>query len=318
MKKLATLLLLLLLSACSQSPKAVKTWQLSAQGLTAAAVNDNFALLATIEQGGLLWQLKPKKLRHQFRHGNSKVQAIIAVTLTDDGQYAITADREGLAWWSAKTGKPLATWILEGIQAVALSKDGRWALIGLTDKAVYLSLSTGKTRFAFPHDHKVTTVSLDKKGRFALTGGNDGQAKLWDLRNGKLIHSWEHATKLATVTLSPRGTYAMTNANLGPIRIWKTRTGKRVRQLGPKFTTATSAVFSPKEGLLAIGHPSQGIDLWHLKSGKRLRHFDPLRPDSWRPSASPVLALAFAHGSKYLLSATSDGVVQKWRIKKKK
>ena len=318
MKNLIMLFLLTMLSACSQSSKPLKTWQLSAQGLTAAALTNNHALLATIEQGGLLWQLKPKKLLHQFRHGNTQKQALIAVALSANGHYAVTADREGLAWWSVKTGKPLASWMLENIQDVAVSKDGRWALVGLSNQAVYLSLSTGKTRFAFPHNHKVATVSLDLKGKFALTGGNDGLAKLWNLRNGKLLHAWEHATKLATVTLSPQGTYAMTNANLGPVQIWKTRTGKRLRQLGPKFITATSAAFSPKEGLLAIGHPSQGIDLWHLKSGKRLRRFDPLRPDSWRPSASPVLALAFVKRSKYLLSVTSDGTVQKWRIKKKK
>jgi len=308
----------LFLYGCADDTPPLKSWYLVPGGITAAAVTDNHALLASIDHGAEWWQLKPKKLLHTFRHGNARQQNLIAVAVTRDGHLAVTADRDGIAWWDTQSGRNLASWALEGIQAVALSSDGRWALIGLPDRAVYFSLAHGKTLYAFPHDRAVKAVALDESGRFALTGGDDGQAKLWDLQDGKLLHSWKHTGKLAAVALSPRGTYAMSNALLAPIHIWKTATGKRKRRLKPRFITVTRAVFSPREGYLVTGHPSQGIKLWSLKSGKLLRHFKPARPAIWRPAASPVLALAFVGKGRYLMSATSDGTVQKWRIRRRK
>ncbi len=37
--------------------------------------------------------------------------------------------------------------------------------------------------YVFPHHQKVTSVSLSKDGRYALTGSNDWHASLWDLKN---------------------------------------------------------------------------------------------------------------------------------------
>ncbi|BCX82577.1 hypothetical protein MIT9_P2163 [Methylomarinovum caldicuralii] len=317
MKMILSLLLTLLLSACGDANPPLKTWKLVPGGITAAAVADNHALLASIDQGAQWWQLKPKKLLHSFRHGQAE-QEMIAVAVTADGRFAVTADRNGLAWWDTGSGRPLASWALEDIHSLALSADGRWALIGLGDRAVYFSLRHGKTRFAFPHDRAVKTVALDRQGRFALTGSDDGSAKLWDLQDGRLRYSWRQRGKLAAVTLSDRGTYALTNPLLGPIQVWKTADGKLKRQLGPQYVTVTRAAFTPSEGLLATGHPSQGIRLWSLKRGKLLRQFLPRQAGILKPTSAPVLALRFVKGGKQLLSATSDGAVQLWTIRGKK
>ncbi len=307
----------LLLYGCDNGRPPDKDWHLT-DGATAAAVTANHALLVTTDHGATWWQLRPKRLLHTFRHGPGQSQNLIAADVTPDGHWAVTADRDGLAWWDTRAGKALASWALEGIQAVALSHDGRWALIGLRDRAVYFSLPRGKTRHAFPHDRAVKAVALDARGRFALTGGDDGMAKLWDLETGKLRHRWSHTGKVAAVALSPRGTYAMTSALFTPIRVWKTGDGKLKRKLGSQYLAVTRAVFSPREGMLFTGHPSQGIRLWSVKSGRLLRRFTPARSHFWRPTASPVLALALVKKGKYLLSATSDGSVQRWRLRRKK
>ena len=318
--KSPTLLILIcvsLLFGCGKDSRPDKVWQLVTGGITAAALDYDHALLASIDHGAEWWQLKPQRLRHTFRHGGNQEQNLIAVAVNADGQYALTADRDGIAWWETRTGKPLASWALPEIHTVALSTDGHWALIGLGDRAIYFSLEHGKTRFAFPHERKVKTVALDWKQRLALTGGDDGLAQLWDLRTGQLIHSWKHRGKMANVTLSPKGTYAMTNALLGPIRIWKTASGKLLHELDPTFITVTKAIFSNKEGLLATGHPSHGIKLWSVKTGRLLRRFTPSQ-SQWRPTASPILALKFSRNGHFILSATSDGSVQRWRMIKKK
>jgi len=315
---LLILLLVCLLPGCGNETKPAKSWQLVPGGITAAALGNDHALLASIDHGAEWWQLKPKKrLQHTFRHGGTQEQNLIAVAVTPDAHYALTADRQGVAWWDGWQGRPLASWALKGIQTVALSANGRWALIGLEDRAVYFSLAGGKTRFAFPHQRTVKTVALDQRQRFALTGGDGGEAKLWDLDSGRLVHRWKHRGKLAQVTLSPKGTYAMTNALLGPIRLWKTSTGELLRELDPAFITVTRAAFSARESLLATGHPSQGIKLWSVKKGRLLRQFMPDR-SAWRPTARPVLGLRFIRKGRFLLSATSDGNVQMWRLSKKK
>lgn len=315
MRILTLTLLLILLTACGNGTSPDKSWRLAPNGITAAAVADNRALLASSETGATWWQLRPKRLLHTFRHGSTQLQNLVAVAVTKDGRLAVTADRDGIAWWDTRAGRALASWALEGIQAVALSGDGHWALIGLRDRAIYFSLRHGKTRYVFAHDRAVKAVALDEQGRFALTGSDDGTAKLWDLGSGRLRHRWSHPGKVAAVALSPRGTYAMTNALLSPIRIWKTSSGKLKRKLGPQYITVTRAVFSSGETLLFTGHPSQGVKLWSVKSGRLLRQFRPVGANFWRPTASPVLALTLARKGKYLLGATSDGSVQRWSIR---
>lgn len=299
-------------TACDRTEKAEKTIPLAPEGVFAADVTEQYALIGRTSGAAELWRLKPKSLLHAWQHTDAN-NGIIEVAMSADDQYAITAERDSLAWWRIADGALLGVWSLPNINALQLSSDGQFALIGLNDKAIYFALAYGKTLYAFPHDKTVLATALSLNGQYALTGSEDNTAKLWDLTTGELKYSWLHPNKLATVALSEDGRYALTNAALSQTHLWKVSTGKLHKDIGPSILTLSAARFSANGKYLATGRTSQRIDLWDIKTGKLIKYWRPKKDEIWRPSAATILTLAFIKNDKKIISIAANGFLQRWR-----
>lgn len=304
--------LFFLLSACERDSKAERTIPLSEDGLFSAAVSEQYALIGKASGPAELWQLAPKHLLHTWQHTDEN-DGIIKVAISGNEHYAMTAERNSIAWWRISDGTLLNVWSLPNIHSLSLSYNGQFALIGLDDKAIYFTLKDGKTLYAFEHENTVLATALSKGGRYALTGSVDNTAKLWNLSNGKLKHTWQHSNQLATVALSEDDQYALTNAALSQTQIWKTRNGKLAKELGPKLLTLSAAQFSANGKYVTTGRTSQRIDLWDVKTGHLLKYWRPKKDEKWRPSAATILALAFNHNDKKITSIAANGYLQRWK-----
>ncbi|PKM12904.1 MAG: hypothetical protein CVV13_03505 [Gammaproteobacteria bacterium HGW-Gammaproteobacteria-3] len=302
----------LLIAACERTPKAEKTVLMAPDGVFAAALTEQYALIATASGPAQLWQLNPKSLLHNWQHTDAN-NGIVKVALSADEHYAITAEKDSLAWWRIADGALLKVWSFPDIGAISLSADGRFALIGLKDKAIYFALPYGRTQYAFAHDNPVLATALSRNGDYALTGSEDNTAKLWDLKNGTLQYIWPHPNQVTTVALSADGAYAMTNAALSQTHLWKTATGKVHQDVGPKLLTLSAAQFSDNGNYLVTGRISQRIDLWNVKTGKLLKYWRPQKQEIWRPSAASIVALAFTDNDKKITSMATNGFLQRWR-----
>ncbi len=301
----------LLLSACDLTPEAEETIELSPEGFFAATLTDKYALTGNIRGNAELWQLQPQKLLHSWQHSD-KSTGIMYTAIADNGEYALTAEKNSLAWWRISDGQLLNIWLIDDINAIAISSNGKSALIGLADKALYFSLSLAKTVYILPHKDKVTQLDLSKSGLLAITGSNDHTAKLWDLNSGKLKHTWEHRSNLSKVAISPNGAYALTNEGLGTIKIWKPRTGKLHRELGAKLITLSSLSFSSNSRQVVVGQLSRRIDLWDISSGELQSYWRPKKQRDWIPSAATIIALSFAEKNNKIYSIASNGYLQRW------
>lgn len=315
MPRLIILIFLILsyfLTACDQTPKPVKTLSL-ASSLFSANLSENYALLGTTEGFGELWDIKGKpSLIHQWKHTDEN-NGIIAVDISPSEEFAITAEKDSIAWWRIADGTLLAVWGLADIKSLTISPDGQFALVGLPDKAIYLALQYGKTLYAFEHGDNVLTSDISASGLYALTGSEDHTAKLWDLSTGELKYSWQHRNKLSTVALSKDDKYALTNAALSQTRLWKISNGKVYNEIGPKLITLSAAEFSSNNKYLLTGHTTQRIDLWNIKKGELLKFWRPKKDADWRPTAATILSLNFSPSNKKFYSITTNGFLQKWK-----
>ncbi|MGR9051321.1 MAG: WD40 repeat domain-containing protein [Gammaproteobacteria bacterium] len=303
--------ILILFIGCEHTPEAEKTVLLAPEGVFSAALTEHYALLGTTEGPAQLWQLNPQALLHTWRHTETD-NGIVYIAISTDERFAVTAERDSLAWWRIADGALMNVWSLPGIKALKLSSDGLFALIGLNDKAVYFSLDHGKTLYAFKHDDAVLSVALSRNGHYALTGSEDKKAKLWDLTNGTLKYEWLHRNKLATVALSDDERYALTNAALSQTYLWKLSDGKLLEDIGPDLLTLSAARFSPDGNFLVTGRTSQRIDLWAIKTGKSVTYWRPQKEERWRPSAATILDLTFIQNGKKIISITANGFLQRW------
>lgn len=302
-----------LLTACDQTPKPEKTLPLSQSGLFSANLAEKYALLGTKEGFGELWEIKGKpSLIHQWKHTDQN-NGIIATDISVTEEFAITAEKNSIAWWRISDGILLTVWALNDINTISISPDGQFALIGLADKAIYLALEYGKTLYAFEHEDRVLSTDISNSGKYAITGSEDQSAKLWDLSTGELIHTWQHRNKLSTVALSKDDKYALTNAALSQTRIWKVSNGKLYKEIGPKLITLSSVEFSTNNKHLLAGHTTQRIDLWNIKTGKLLKFWRPKKEEKWRPTAATILSMKFSPNNKKFFSIATNGDLQKWK-----
>ncbi len=306
------ILSIFIVTGCDMTDEPERTYALDEAGIYSGSLSDNYALIGTLSGYAELWQLKPKSLLHRWQHTDAS-NGILGSEISADEKYAVTVERDSIAWWRIEDGVLLAVWSLPNIFSVSISPDGQYALVGLEDKAVYLALEYGAAKFAFPHDDKVVAVDISDSGNFAITGSEDYSAKLWQLSDGELQYTWQHDNKLSTVALSHNDKYALTNATLSQTRLWTLANGKVHKKIGPSRITLSSAAFSKNNKYLLLGHISQRIELWKPSAGTLEKFWRAKKSEAWRPSAATILDVHFVKKDKKFYSIATNGILQRWK-----
>ena len=77
------------------------------------------------------------------------------------------------------------------------------------------------------HTDSVWAVALSRDGTRALTGSQDGTARLWDAATGKALATLVgHTHMVRGVAFSPDGTRVLTGSDDNTARLWDVATGK--------------------------------------------------------------------------------------------
>jgi len=207
--KLLILLLIAPLISCDDKGYAIKTTIVDDQGTYGAAISPNgkYLLSGSISGFGRVWDIKKGKVLYTVQHEDDEALPIIDAQFSADSSVLVTMEQQSIARWNVSDGRLTGYWKWPDSRALAVSGDGRFALIGLKSKqAIYFDMVKGKMVYVFPHHEKITSVSLSKNGRFALTGSDDWHASLWDLKNeGKHVWSKNMEYKISNVSLSDDG-----------------------------------------------------------------------------------------------------------------
>ncbi|MBL7003174.1 MAG: hypothetical protein ISR69_04020, partial [Gammaproteobacteria bacterium] len=263
--KLLLLLSFVLMVGCENKGNPLKTTIVDEQGTYGAAISPNgkYLLTGSIDGFGRVWDINKGKVLYSVQHDDNLDGGMIDAQFSADSSILVTMEQGSIARWNVSDGRLTGYWKWPDCRALAISGDGRYALLGLKSKqAVYFDMQTGKMKYVFAHHEKITSVSVSKNGRFALTGADDWHASLWDLTNeGKHIWSKNMQYKVSNVTLSDDGKYAFANAYVRGSKIFSTdKKGKLIAELPEHKMTVVSADFSDKNKIIATGRASKGID----------------------------------------------------------
>jgi WD40 repeat protein len=313
--------ILLQLPACSDKGKEIRQWLHEDTGSYAAAIsNDNkFLLTGAIGGFGRVWDVQQNKVLYSVQHQDSDDGGIVAAAFSDNGRFLVTIEQQSIARWNMSDGRLVGYWSWPDLRDVAISASGRYALIGMkANQAIYFDMQEGKMRYVFPHHEKITSVHLSKDGRFALTGSDDWHASLWNLANGEHVWSKNMQYKISNVQLSDDGELAFANAYVGQARVYATDAkGSLVSQLDApaRGMTVVSADFSDDGRILASGRASKAIDIWDVKTGKRLKSWLPEVKQKVQPDSATILDLNISADKSQLLSESSTGIGQLWSLK---
>jgi WD40 repeat protein len=86
------------------------------------------------------------------------------------------------------------------------------------------------------HDRRVADVIFTPDKKRLLTGGDDGEVKIWDLE--KVVAGGEnkptsfkaHGSRLVGFAMSPKGETFLTAGPENDLKLWETKSGKELRQ----------------------------------------------------------------------------------------
>jgi WD40 repeat protein len=224
---------------------------------------------------------------------------VLSVAASPDGRLALSGDDRGnLYLWDLLTAALRAR--LPGhqdaVQAVAFSPDARLALSagGFVDRAIRIwdvDAAREVVRLV-GHGGGVTSALFSPDGALVLSGSEDNTVRLWEVKCGfELVRLAGHAKPVISVSFGPDGRRALSAANDMTMRIWDLEGDREVRRawLDAAYQDLVLDVAFSPDGRYALSTDPEGIQLWELSTGSRLR------------------TLAGHHGNIFAVAFSADG-----------
>jgi WD40 repeat protein len=160
----------------------------------------------------------------------------------------------------------------------------------------------------------VNSVAISPDGRFALTGNDDGTARLWDMAAGRQVLSFAgDGTAIRSAAFSADGRFVVTGSSFSA-ELWDAATGKRLRQFRQPLGDVISVAFSPDCRFVLLGtnvilppaKPDQdsSVELFDVSTGQQIQSF---KEPSWS-----VPSLAFSPDGRLVLTASSNSTARLW------
>jgi len=160
------------------------------------------------------------------------------------------------------------------------------------------------------HTSSVFSVAISGDGRIAVSGGLNGQGRIWDVTTGECLHVLpDQPSRLRDVGVTTDGTTALTACADGTLTAWSTATGKRISGIDGRVTHgAEPASFSPTGRLALVGAHDSTIRLWDLEQEQLLITLDDYTEHT------RINSVWLHPDCRRAVSAASDQTVRLWDL----
>jgi WD40 repeat protein len=231
--------------------------------------------------------------------------AAIALFLASCGPASRAPVRDG----PQLTGSLAAEWTTAApARQVAFSPDGH--LLATSDASGLIAVrETGSWRpvAKFRHEGGATSVAFGADGKTLLSGGYDGNVRVWDLARHAPARLLQGAGKtIWAIDVSPDGTRVAAGGEDSTIRVWTLNRPAAPMVLRGHERNVWEVRFSPDGKLLASGSFDHQARLWDAATGKSVRTLD--------GHEQAVVGLAFSPDGKLLATCGDDSTIRFWKV----
>lgn len=177
------------------------------------------------------------------------------------------------------------------------------------ESAYAISSFTGNPNSAFyqkniqAHDETVASIAFSPNGKYILSGGWDGKARLWSREGDLLLNLDIGATVVSAVAFSHDGRFLLAGSGDGSISL-HSFSGEKVRSIAGHTDRISSLAFSPDGQHILSGSWDKTARLWTI-DGQPVRSFS-------HPFV--VYAAAFEADSDRILTTAAGGGLNAWSI----
>jgi WD40 repeat protein len=161
------------------------------------------------------------------------------------------------------------------------------------------------------HTGEVKSVAFSAGGTIAISAGDDGTIRFWDISTGReTMRLTGHSGPVNSAALTANGTYAVSGGADRTVRIWHVAKAKCVRVLEGHTDAVTAAAFYPLGGYAFSASMDGTVRTWELANGRCAA--------TWRGHNGSVTSLAIDPAGRFALTGGVDATARLWRCDKGK
>ena len=228
------------------------------------------------------------------------------LALSPSGTLASTSRDGTLRVWDVATGegKVLVRCAeLRDCGRIAVSPDGAWLAYGGVKWVHVLEVVTGREHLLPERETGSGGLTFSRDGHLLVSGGMDGNVRVWDLTTGHVRRLRGHKSWVAHVALAPDAKTLVTAASEGAV-LWDLDAGEG-RVLPATVGEVRVITFAPDGSRFAIGGDDRVVRVWDLPS---------LVMRAIHGHAAPISGLAFSSDGQHLASSSLDKTVRVWDL----
>ncbi len=178
-----------------------------------------------------------------------------------------------------------------------------------------LSLRSRRTalRAAYPrhvcrgHSEAVTSVAVSAVSRWAVTGGGDGSARVWDIQRGQCTGVLAGPGEaIAAVDIDVAGRQVLTGGADREVRLWDAVHERCLKVLSGHARAVTCVAMSPCGRRAVSGSLDATLRVWDLAEGRCEKVL--------RGHGAAVSAAAIGPDGRWAVSAGNDGTLRVWDL----
>lgn len=199
------------------------------------------------------------------------------------------------------------------------------------------------------HVDAVHAVALTKDGRLALSGGEDGYVRVWELAGGTCLRVMEGPPEeIWALSVTPDGKFAVSGGSGCSLGLWDLSSGEFAGAIERYESVVKALAMTPDGKFFASGAWDKTVRIWDLAAGECVRvlegHSDPVRAldvtsdgrglvsGSWdktirlwdmasgecrqvcKGHTKPVLSLSLTPDGCFAVSGSEDGTIRLWEL----
>ncbi len=219
----------------------------------------------------LIWNVTDGKILHRLKH---TLPSVGKVLFNPSGQTLVTVNNgrhedSAVHLWDIKSAELLATNKIKAAD-VALSPNGKYLAIAsasFKDGSVYLwDATTMKQVARLEHERSaLQSVAFSPDGKYLVSTGTDGSARLWALPDGDEVFHVNHQDRVIIAAFSADSAYFVTGSQDGTAKVVSVPAGKEVARLNnPGNISAVR--FSPDgQYVITASEKSGSARVWRFK-----------------------------------------------------
>jgi len=245
------------------------------------------------------------------------VQGSYSGAISTQARYGIIGSiQHGGSLWDMTQHERLYNWNHQpnsytNLVAAAFSPEGDYALTAGQLDLVLWQLADGRPVWYWNAPAEILAADLGPAGSLALLGLADHTALLFDIKNGGIHQTLRHQGRVRAVAISADGSVAITGSDDNVARLWNLATGEPLQQQLHGNGVNTVAISPSGEYLFSAGQLDKAI-IWRASNGRIVHTLT--TDESFIPQRISYTAAVFSPNSDRLLTGTSAGLVQLWRL----